>query len=252
MLNTIGRLSTGALMVRRPLISRNITLPEVPNIISTNLLLHLDAGNISSYPGSGTTWTSLVGSYTASLGAGVSYTTASGISAMSFVGNSTGVATVNNASVLTNTTLNDLTIEAWYTANNSSGYKPQITATGSGSQGFVFGQFTSSPTNWKVTKYNRVDIYAGSIPQDSNWHQVVLTYSSSAPGVAVYIDGAVSGTFANTTSIINPSALTTLPIGKGESTYHNGKIAIFRFYNTALTSSQILQNFNAQKSRFGL
>ena len=32
--------------------------PE-PRIISTNLLLYLDAGNVASYPGSGTTWTDL-------------------------------------------------------------------------------------------------------------------------------------------------------------------------------------------------
>lgn len=217
-------------------------------IVTSGLLLHLDAGNVSSYPGSGTTWTSLVGSYTATLGAGVGYNSGNGGS-LTFNGGSVATATVASASALTSL-LNNFTVEAWYSSNNISGYKPQIMATGSGSNGFVFGQYSTAPTGWKVTKYGVVDIYIGSIPQNTNWHQVVLTYSSTG-GVTVYVDGVSSGTYNNNINLANPN-ITTLPIGKGEGLYHNGKMSIVRMYNTALTSTQVLQNFNANKSRFGL
>ena len=36
------------------------------------------------------------------------------------------------------------------------------------------------------------------------------------------------------------------------SQYFDGKIGITRLYNTSLTSSQVLQNFNADKSKYGL
>jgi hypothetical protein len=44
---------------------------------------------------------------------------------------------------------------------------------------------------------------------------------------------------------------TTRP-ADGRGYFYNGNIAIVRVYNIALTQSQILQNYNAQKSRFGL
>jgi hypothetical protein len=42
-------------------------------------------------------------------------------------------------------------------------------------------------------------------------------------------------------------------VGHGESTnYHNGNIGLVRWYNTALSSTQISQNFAATRSRFGI
>ena len=38
----------------------------------------------------------------------------------------------------------------------------------------------------------------------------------------------------------------------GSFTFGNGDIAVIRIYNRSLTAAESLQNFNAQKSRFGL
>ena len=44
-----------------------------------------------------------------------------------------------------------------------------------------------------------------------------------------------------------------LTLGRNSSSrYTNGKIAACQIYDTALTAAEILQNYNAQKSRFGL
>jgi hypothetical protein len=218
---------------------------SAPSFITSGLVLNLDAANPASYPGTGTTWTDISGSgYTGSMGTGVAYSSSNG-GIMTFSGATTALVTMT-ASGLASLT-NNFTVEGWYQSNNNH---PEIIANGSGSNGFVFGYFSTNPTNWKVTKYGVVDIYIGSIPQNTAWHHVVVTYSSTT-GTIVYVDGAVSGTNASTANL---AAGSTFYIGRGESTsyMHNGSIGVVRFYNTALTLAQVNQNFNALRSRYGV
>ena len=212
--------------------------------VTTGLVTYLDAGNPASYPGSGTTWTSLVGAYSGTMGAGVTYSAASGGS-MTFngIGATSQVTLVNSAfAALTN----NFSVEFWYKSNNN---QPGLVANGTGSNGFVFGYFSSTGTAWKVTKYGVIDLQAGTIPQNTAWHQAVLTYSSTT-GARVYIDGALSGNVANNTNLSVGSS--TFNIGKSENVYLNGSMSIVRWYNTVLSSTDVAQNFNANRSRFGI
>lgn len=222
-----------------------IVLGGAPAAVTTGLQVYLDSGNPASYPGTGTTWTSLVGAYSGTMGAGVSYSAASGGSLV-FNGGSTAVVTLVNSTFAALT--NNFSIECWYKASNN---QPGIIANGTGSNGFVFGYFSgASPANsWKVTKYGVIDIYVGSIPQNTAWHQVVLTYSSTA-GTIVYVDGASNGTSANVQNL-SPGS-TTFNIGKSEGAYLNGSMAIQRWYNTVLSAADVSQNFNADRARFGI
>lgn len=221
------------------------TLVQPLGIVTTGLRLHLDAGDPLSYPGSGTVWTDLASGLKGSMGAGVSYSsTNNGV--MVFNGGSTAVVSVTTASTVTSLT-NNITIEGWYKSTNNH---PEILSTGIGSNGVCLGYFSTGGTNWKVTKYGVVDIYTGSIPQNTAWHQVVVTYSSTA-GTKVYVDGALSNASANTANIA-ASNVPTVNIGTLESTYHNGSIGIIRWYNTVLSATDVLQNFNANRGRYGI
>ena len=215
------------------------------SIITTGLVMHLDAGNASSYPGSGTTWTSLVNGYTGSMGTGVGYSSGNG-GVITF--NGAGTAYVNfyaSASALSATT-NNFSVEAWYQSNNNF---PAIIRTGISSSGFVFGYYSGTGTSWKVTKYGVIDLQAGSIPQNTSWHQVVLTYSSTT-GTRVYIDGALSGSAVNNNT--NLAAGNEFNVGRGESVTMNGSMGILRWYSAVLSASDVLQNFNANRSRYGI
>jgi hypothetical protein len=207
--------------------------------------MYLDAGNVSSYPGTGTTWSSLVGGFTGTMGAGVSYSSASG-GTMVFNGNS--AATVNMVDSSFAALTNNFSVEAWYNTTNNH---PGIVKNGVGSNGFVNGYFSgASPANsWKVTKYGVVDIYIGSIPQNTAWHQFVVTYSNTT-GTIVYVDGAVNGTSPNTNNL-SPGS-TTLSIGQSEGVFMSGNIAVMRWYNKALSSTDVAQNFANDRSRFGI
>lgn len=212
--------------------------------VTTGLQVYLDAGNAASYPGSGTTWTSLVGAYSGTMGAGVSYSAANGGS-MLFNGGASAVVTLVNSTFAALT--NNFSVEFWYSSTNN---RPGLVANGVGSNGFVFGYYTTTGTNFKVTKYGVIDLSAGTIPQNTSWHQAVLTYSSTT-GTIVYIDGASSSpTSANTQNVATGSS--TFNIGKSEGNYHNGSMGIVRFYNTVLSAADVAQNFNADRSRYGI
>lgn len=213
--------------------------------VTTGLVLNFDAGNSASYPGSGTTWTDTASSKVATLNSGATYSSSNG-GVIVFNG-------TNNVPITGFTSLaNNFTLECWYQANQvSSKYQPALYQTGTiGSLGFMMGYYASaSPANsWKATKYGVVDIYIGTIPQNTNWHQVTYTYSSTA-GVAVYVDGSSVGSYANTGNL---STSTTNKIGFGESGNHNGSIGSIRMWNSVLSSAQVLQNYNGVKSKYGL
>jgi hypothetical protein len=77
----------------------------------------------------------------------------------------------------------------------------------------------------------------------------------------LYINGALAAT-----EVTIASGTTPLSGGAGihmaakndtsgsttQSNYLNGGIAVARIYSVALTSTQVTQNYNAQKARFGL
>ena len=150
-----------------------------------------------------------------------------------------------SASSLLNST-NNISIEAWYQSNNNF---PGIVVTGQSSSGFVLGYYSGTGTSWKVTKYGVIDLNAGAIPQNTAWHQVVLTYSSTT-GARIYVDGALSTpTSANTSSLSRGDRFF---IGKSEAVQLNGSMGIFRWYTTVLSAADVLQNYNANRLRFGI
>ena len=92
----------------------------------------------------------------------------------------------------------------------------------------------------------------GNIPATAGngiWHHYVLVNDAVANHAKLYYDGVLYGTAAYRTA----AATTTLYIGGNNSAYMwNGAIATFSVYNRSLIASEVLQNYNAQKGRFGL
>lgn len=226
-------------------IGPGVTIQGSAPVLLANLVLYLDAGNTSSYPGSGTTWTDLSPSAkNGTLNIGVSYSATSGGSLV-FNGTNGNVA-VATANVITGIT-NNVSAEVWYKSNNLT---PRLLNTGVSSQGFNFGYFSpAQATKYKVTKYGVIDLFVGNIPQDNNWHQAVLTYSNVG-GTSVYVDGALSENTANNANITAGSS--TVTIGQSEGGFLSGSIGIVRMYNIALTPTQVSQNFNADRGRYGI
>lgn len=209
------------------------------NIFTDNLVVHLDAGDPSSYPGSGTTWTNLVDSSNYTIWNG-SFDSNNGGSIV-FDGSNTFVPIDTPLSNGTN-----FTKEAWVYADVVSGSRNILSSAnnvfwnnGSTLSGGVGGSFSA--------------VTSSSFPSGV-WRHVALTFDDSANTMTLYVNGTqvsqntnVTQSYVSETERIGAHFFSGNPVS-----FWDGKIAQVRVYNTALSNTNILQNFNVTKSRFGL
>jgi hypothetical protein len=229
--------------------------PAVP--VTTNLRLYYDPSNLSSYPGTGTTINDLSGNGLNGSMSGITFTTPY----FSYNGTSSQVrvddnpllepgsgdwtmevwvnqAVLGNDVVLGKFDNGGLTIDVSYSirTTNTTYYAQLGSGSGSGSSLFV------NSTN-----------YVGTL---NTWYQLVYVFTNVTDNtLETFVNGVSIGSVSHSlTSILNVT--NPLYIGSyngGEfSQWFDGKIGITRLYNASLTSTQVLQNYNADKSKYGL
>ena len=217
------------------------------------LVLCLDAGNRKSYPGSGTTWTDLIGGGNNGTLQGAGYNSANGGS-ISFDGTDDYVNCGNNSSL---SFTNNLTVSIWCSSNNASGYRSPLMKTSSNAwaDGFGYWQF-SGTFAFYINQWNgaplglvgpsKVSVSRTTFPI-TNW---VGTYDGA--DIKLYENGLIQTSSSYTTNISNSS--TNLEIGRGGGGIYNwsGNIPQASIYNRALTAAEIQQNYNALKGRFSI
>jgi hypothetical protein len=211
----------------------------VDPFVNSGLVLNLDAGNTESYPGTGNTWIDLSGNGNNGTMSGATYSAANGGSILI-----SGSSYVNLGDP---TTLRfgtgDWTYECWVKTGNlgtntliSKGYSP-------GFEAFWYGGLLSVWISGAGANYT------GSW-SNNTWYHIVF---SKINGVYyVYKNGTSFGQ-TNSTSDISASG-TNWWIGQrtgGDYTL-NGNISVTRMYNKGLSAAEVLQNYNALKSRYGL
>jgi prepilin-type N-terminal cleavage/methylation domain-containing protein len=202
--------------------------------VKDGLVLHLDAGNPASYPGSGTTWFDLSGNNNNGvLLNGVGFDSANGGSLV-FDGINDVVDTINVSSIL------NMTIEIWMYDNRISGQRDVLSYNGdSGSYTFNGSTFRTDGNNIPARNFSGVgnppanQWYKFSYIKNNNLYINQTQYNGSGLDTTY---GLLS--FGNTRSGINSRL--------------NGRISIIRIYNRSLTPEEIAQNFNATRDRFGL
>ena len=119
-----------------------------------------------------------------------------------------------------------------YFLGGTAGATTQITAE-------RFSAGTASAT-W-ITLYESVSVNA--------WHHIVATYDGSL--LRIYRNGSyVSTSSASTGAITN--TVKTLTIGVRGGNRFDGRIGVTNIYNRALSASEIKQNFNAYRSKYGI
>lgn len=98
--------------------------------------------------------------------------------------------------------------------------------------------------------------YVGNLSSgltDGNWHYVGMSFKASEASIKGYIDGVYIGQIA--ASDANPTASFSRTVGSlGEGTTYltNGRISSVKIYNRALTATEVAQNFQALKGRYGI
>jgi len=227
-----------------------------PRVIQDGLVLALDAGSERSYPGSGTTWTDLSGNgNNGSLVNGVGYNSSNGGS-LSFDG-------VNDYIDFTSEpNLNGKSFSAgcWFKTTDADMRLIQNASTGAfgTKNGFQVSVTSSTFANTGVTDSSGNYVQFSSVSStpytDGNWHFICLTFNTSTGTAELYLDGIFSADGTDSGLIGANMNGVGLEIGRANSStqYLNGNISYALMYNKALTASEIQQNFNALRGRFGI
>jgi hypothetical protein len=221
-----------------------------PRIVTNGLVLALDAGNIKSYPGSGTTWTDLSGNgNNGTLINGVGY---SGDNLGSLVFD--GVNDEVNAD-LGNSLVKDFTLDFWM--KSSAVVEGRGMVEYGGSTYAIIAAYRLLPNfctfYWGTTSATTSLTLNTANLADNKWHQVTQTYDGT--NARVYVDGDLkindSSTFSGN---LRNTSNKQINIGRwrGSGIFQDGNISSVKVYNRALTEQEIQQNFNALRSRFSI
>ena len=231
------------------------TKPTSNTPVTSGLLINLDAGNPSSYPGSGTTWADLTGNgRNATLQNGPTYSASNG-GYLTFVDTSFQHATIPNVG-----DLSQWTAEAWARATVSLSSK--VTAIFCNQYNLSTKLNFSLGTNRAPTSYNLCAGYYNGLWRTTNgfaptlnaWTHHIGTYDGST--INQYVNGSLNTSLSYSGTSQSGGELRIARRWDDSATlasnYFGGDIAAIRLYNRALSSSEVTQNYNALKSRFGL
>jgi len=229
-----------------------MALAHSPRIVTDGLVLCLDAANPKSYPGSGTVWTDLSGNNTnGTLVNGVTFDT-NNFGSMSFDGVNDYVSISNPEYTLggSNSYTFDFFIKLPHSANNQTIFSNGNLST----NGIWFFKRRSGLDN-KLTFHGyslnpRIDVLSNDIIPDNENCSVSLSFN----GVNLY-KIYINGNLQNSTTT-NPVTAGTgnsfIGSTSGTGNFLSGNVSIGKIYNRTLSDSEIQQNFNALRGRFGL
>ena len=224
-------------------------------IISDGLVFNMDAANRACYPRTGTTATDTIGNIAGTLsGASGDNNTPQWENTNNGVFDFDGTddyIDFSNPSALQFTS--DFSISGWFKTsaggnhrifskddNSNRSYLVQVQSNGS----VIGGIFVSNSTSKLATSSTGFD--------DGNWHHFGFTYEEGV-GLKLYMDGGTPATLSYTAAP-NLSTAADIEIGrKGNgANYFNGNIASVKAYNRVLSPSEVLQNYNGLRGRFGV
>jgi hypothetical protein len=236
---------------------------DYPYIVMDGLVLYLDAGITQSYPGSGTVWTDVNGLGPKNNGTLTNGPTFSSSDGGSIVFDGVDDFMEGNDNGLFNFGTGDFTTDVWVKLNTlQSGYR-SIFARGNPNGG--------SRRWWYLAKYQTGNKFLFAVDDDILKKEVISNTVAQA-GVWYHITGVRKS--GNRDEIYINGVFETSQTDDGNSLDANEGDRLFRFaahrvvagpyefcdcsigggkiYNRALSDSEVLQNYNAQKGRFGL
>jgi hypothetical protein len=222
-------------------------------VVDSSLVLWLDAGQASSYSGSGTTWTDLSGlGNNETLINGPTYSSSNG-GIFTFNGSTQYSIGPRPSSIVTNGGLSVVIWAKWTTTGTTvSTIQALVDNNHSGSpvQGFVMQDRPdlSKSLTWGGAQST---FQVG----DGTWRCCIGTNDGVTS--KLYINGVLD---ASSTESYPATVQSNVNIGSWESgrnlgyggRYLNGSVGLVMLYNRALSADEVAQNFNALRRRFGI
>ena len=226
-------------------------------LVKTGLIQELDAGIVSSYPGSGSTWYDLSGNgNNATLYNGPTFSSGTNDSGSLILdGTNDTIDTGMTIQAATNSTLQSF--GAWMYGSGTDYSFFGSNASGGGQHHIILAlaaSFVSSNPDeltYAASYYGgggETDYTVGIARNTPNWNYACIV-KTAANTYDVYFNG----TAVLTNVFRNANTNTTLVLGQWWSYYFKpSQLAMVHTYNTALSSTDVLNNYNNTKGRFGL
>ena len=219
-----------------------------PRIIQDGLVLYLDAANTKSYPTTGTTWSDLSRrGNNGTLTNGPTFNSLNG-GGIVFDGVDDYVSCGNNS----NLQIEQGTISAWVkTTSPGAGFRGIITKQNN------YGLFTNNSVlvtyDWGNTQTRSTGINIA----DGTWKNIAMSFTTNtgtpSNNAIIYLNGsAILTTTIKQSNNTVEVQLARGGVSAGSTQLLNGNISTGLVYNRALSATEVLQNYNATKSRFGL
>ena len=238
------------------------------SIVKSGLQLHLDAGNVKSYSGSGNNWVDLISNsnFNTSAYTYPSFASSGAQKYFTFVNNGTTVNNIYSNSIQFSTyTQPNYTRIAWfYLTSYSSSWSPIIqnqignnsdmglTVVSSGQ--LMFRQYTNTQSSG--TASGDYGVNSVGVINTGQWYMAAIAVNRIANTVSFYINGVFDSTVSinvignsSSDNIIIGGAITD---GLSGGRMFKGYIGSVSHYNRMLSSAEILQNFSAFRGRYGI
>lgn len=252
--------------------------PKEPLGVTSGLVLYLDAANARSYPKSGTTWFDRSGNgNNGTLVNGVGYN-GSNYGSLSFDGVNDYA---NFGNILNFERTSPFTISSWFKTTKTGSFtasiisKDKLVVSPSDYTGYQVGMNVNTTNSPDAGKFGFVLVSGPfvsgsanvmrkqtvtSTHNNGNWVNGVATYdgSSSIGGMLIYINGvnvsteSPSGEATTLSSSIITNANFEVGARDGTQQPFTGNISQVSIYNRALSASEIKQNYDVFKGRYGL
>jgi hypothetical protein len=215
-----------------------------PGLVTDGMIFGLDAGNRTSYPGTGSTWLDLMGVNNGTMNAGVSWVQDT-TDTIRVNGTGTGI-TFTDSGLLPQS---GLTVSVWVKTSTADKW-----VVDKGNGGFSSGYSLSSGSTGLIgLAVNNIGLNTPTAITTGLWTNVVGTWNPSTL-IEMYRNGAQVATRTTSipASISNPSANLRIGARTPSSDQWNGEIAQVLIYNRPLSPTEVSQNFEATRRRFGV
>ena len=227
-----------------------------PNIITDGLIFAIDAGSKRSYSGTGTSVIELSRNHSGgTLSGGTSFES----HYLNFDGSNDSLAFATD-DIFERGTL-PFTMEAWVRLNDNTGTSNISAVMGGGNPlcdncdggYFIYFMGSTSKTinlrfdNSGLNNMDSLSYTRNTTFEDGKFYHIVGLRDGT--NTKIYLDGTLVAT--GTDNATNVNDISTFYVS-GWSNYRGDMdVAVSKIYNQSLSASQILQNYNASKSRFG-
>lgn len=231
-----------------------------PKIANNGLVLHLDAANPKSYPGSGTIWNDLTINKRQISSSGLTYNTNQGGALNMPTGGEllTIVPTTEQANILAS---QDFSIETVVKSTNvvypRSRHPLYVndTVTAATTKGWSAGH-ASTATQIEIRACDGVNLANGyiqhSVQEATTYHRVFTISRASGLLTTYYVNGVQIGQ-------VNAPSVTGTIYSSGNIVFGNvwgwrfiGDIYLIKVYNRVLSLAEIQQNYEALRGRYGI